>query len=92
MFALCHKDSDKEGYIKVEVDANYNLVSKKFVEGVDWDRFIVSGGYGNPWPGSDMDERHFLYEIHFQAIDTWYSNGEHYFECSKRTLLLLGKN
>lgn len=93
MFALTHRDSDKEGFIHIEVDKDYRLISKKFIEGIDWNKgFIVGAGDCTPWPGSDMDRYYFLYEIHFQAIDTWYRNGECYYECSKRTLMLLRKN
>ena len=97
-FALCHRDMDRErdsdnyGFIHIEVDKDYRLISMKFIEGIDWSRFEVGSGHCTPWPDSDIDFDYFLYEIHFQALDTWYRNGECYYECSKRTLLLLSKN
>jgi hypothetical protein len=83
-FALCH--TDKEGYVSVSVTKEYTLGPMRFIGGIiDWSKFSVflSTGDGNPWPGSEMDERYFLYEIHFPEINTWYRNGELYFEVKK---------
>ena len=82
-FALCH--TDKEGYVSVSVTKDYRLGEMRFIEGIiDWSKFLISTKTENPWPSRDEDINFsFLYEIYFPEINTWYRNGELYFEVKK---------